>query len=79
MTEGESMASPSATTRTAATGSSGVASFRRKPLAPALSAENTYSSASKVVSMMTRGCSSPDESDDLASVSSAPNPSRTMA
>jgi hypothetical protein len=41
--------------RTAATSSSGVASFSRNPLAPARSASYTYSSMSKVVSMSTRG------------------------
>src|SRR5699024_6403049 len=55
VTFGESRASPSATTRTAWTSSSGGESFSRKPLAPTRSAENTYSSASKVVSMMTFG------------------------
>ena len=54
MTCGASSASPSATTRTAASRSSGSVSFSRKPLAPARSASYTYSSRSNVVRISTR-------------------------
>ena len=54
VTFGASSASPSATTRTAASSSSGSVSFSRNPLAPARSASNTYSSRSNVVRMSTR-------------------------
>src|SRR5690606_30870544 len=55
VTFGDSSASPSATTRTACVSSSAGESLSRNPLAPARSAENTYSSASNVVRMITRG------------------------
>ena len=53
MTDGASRASPAATTRTAWTRSSRRTSLSRKPLAPARSASNTYSSRSNVVRMTT--------------------------
>ena len=53
MTLGASSASPAATTRMAVIRSSGSVSLSRKPLAPARSAPNTYSSRSNVVKMMT--------------------------
>ena len=55
VTDGASRASPAATTRTASTRSSAGVSLSRKPLAPARSAANTYSSRSKVVRISTRG------------------------
>ena len=51
---GASRASPAATTRIAVIRSAGRVSLSRKPLAPARSAPNTYSSRSKVVRMITR-------------------------
>ena len=50
---GSISASPRATHRTASTRSSGGTSLRRKPLAPARTAANRYSSRSKVVRMST--------------------------
>ena len=50
---GDSSASPPATTRIPASRSAGGVSLSRNPLAPALSAPNTYSSRSKVVSIST--------------------------
>ena len=54
VTLGDRSASPLATTRTARTSSAGSVCLTRKPLAPARSASNTYSSSSKVVRMTTR-------------------------
>jgi hypothetical protein len=53
VTEGDSSASPPATTRMAATSSSGGVSFSRNPLAPPRRASNTYSSRSNVVRIST--------------------------
>ena len=53
VTDGASRASPAATTVIACTRSSRRTSLSRKPLAPARSASNTYSSRSKVVRMTT--------------------------
>ena len=50
---GSRSAPPSATVRTAGASCSGGMSLSTKPLAPAWSARNTYSSGSKVVKMMT--------------------------
>ena len=55
VTVGESIASPPATTCTARARSWGGVSLSRNPLAPASSAWKTYSSMSKVVSMMIFG------------------------
>ena len=55
VTAGSSRPSPRAIVCTAAISSSGTASLRRKPLAPARSAPKTYSSRSNVVSTRTRG------------------------
>jgi hypothetical protein len=54
VTLGDSSASPVATTRTARTSSAGSVCLTRKPLAPARSASNTYSSSSNVVRITTR-------------------------
>jgi hypothetical protein len=54
VTEGARRASPAATTLMASTRSSGGTSLSRKPLAPARSADSTYSSRSKVVRISTR-------------------------
>ena len=54
VTLGERSASPAATARTARSSSTGSVSFTRKPLAPARSASNTYSSSSNVVRITTR-------------------------
>ena len=61
MLDGAITASPACTVRIAASISSGGASFRRNPLAPARIASSTYSSRSKVVSTMMRGpgCAAP--------------------
>ena len=55
VTPGDSIASPAATTRTAAISSRGGVSLSRNPAAPACSARNTKSSRSNVVSTMTFG------------------------
>ena len=55
VTAGASSASPAAITRTASNSRSAVTSLSRKPLAPARSASNTYSSRSNVVRISTRG------------------------
>src|SRR5580692_1861488 len=53
--EGATTASPECTALIANSSSSGGTSLSRKPLAPAFSAANAYSSRSKVVSMSTLG------------------------
>ncbi len=55
VTDGEMMASPAATTRTALMISAGGVSLTTNPLAPARSAATTCSSAWNVVSTMTCG------------------------
>ena len=55
VTEGDSIASPSATERIAVTIWSGAVSLSRKPSAPAASASSTNSSDSNVVSTITLG------------------------
>src|SRR5215207_920505 len=74
VTLGDSNASPAATTRTASRRSSGSTSLSRKPLAPACNASNTYSSRSKVVSMITRTSAS-FRSEAIRRVASRPSTS----
>jgi len=54
VTDGDSNASPAATTRIARTRSAGAVSLSTKPAAPACRASNTYRSISKVVTTITR-------------------------
>jgi len=54
VTDGDSSASPAATSRIARSSSAGLVSLMRNPLAPWRSASNTYSSSSNVVSTTTR-------------------------
>ena len=54
VTDGDNNDSPAATSRIARNMSAGSVSLIRKPAAPACRASKTYSSSSKVVSMITR-------------------------
>ena len=65
MIDGASSASPVAATRTASSSRSAGASLSRNPLAPIRSASKTYSSASNVVSMITRGVEAGRREDPL--------------
>jgi hypothetical protein len=73
VTPGASRASPEATTRTPSNSRSAVTSLSRKPLAPARSASNTYSSRSNVVKISTRGAWPPSSAScRVASMPSVP-------
>ena len=64
VTDGDSSASPAATSRIARSSSAGLVSLMRKPLAPCRSASKTYSSSSNVVSTITRVPASSGVGDD---------------
>lgn len=71
MVEGATTASPLCTERIAPSSSAGGTSFSMKPLAPAFSPENAYSSRSKVVRISTFGASGCEQIRRVASTPSS--------
>ena len=70
---GAMMALPWCTVRIELSSVSGSVSLSRKPEAPALIADMTYSSRSKVVRMITRVCCSPSACDVICAVAANPS------